>query len=44
MRAVSNGATDGRSIVFSNKANENKVSSDVQAVRPATEQIYRVKF
>jgi len=29
MRSVFNGATDGRSIIFSNIANENQVSSDV---------------
>lgn len=29
MRAVSNGAADGKSIIFSNKAHENKASGDV---------------
>lgn len=44
MSAVSNGSTHGESIIFSNKAKENKFSGDIKAMNPAAEQIYRVNF
>lgn len=44
MSAVSNGSTHGESIIFSNKAKENKCSGDIKAMNPAAEQIYRVNF
>lgn len=44
MRAVSNGATHGDSIKFSNKAKGNRFSGDIKAINPAAEQIYRVNF
>lgn len=44
MRAVSNGATHGERVIFSNKVKENKFSGDIKAINPAADQIYRVNF